>query len=71
MLRVGAMLDYKMPYHVIKEEDSDVFTPKLSFKSYEDAVEFVKFAHSPNLLIVRTKELKDYYLGLEYKNHEF
>ena len=56
---------------MIQEEDEDTFRPKLSFKSYDDAVEFVKFAHSSNLIIVKTQDLKNFYLGLEYKNSEF
>lgn len=65
------MLDYKLPYHVIQEEDEDIYRPKLSFNNYEDAVEFIKFAHVPDLIIVTTNELKNYYLGLEYKDFEF
>ena len=65
------MLDYKLPYHVIQEDDEDIYRPKLSFKNYEDAVEFIKFAHVPNLIIVTTNELKNYYLGMEYKDYEF
>ena len=68
---MGKLLDYKLPYHVIQEEDDDTFRPKLSFKSYEDAREFIKFAPNPNLIIVKTRELKDYYLGLEYKKEHF
>ena len=65
------MLDYNLPYHVIQEEDEDIYRPKLSFKTHEDAVEFIKFAHSPNLIVVKTQELKNFYLGLEYKKNEF
>lgn len=53
------------------EEDEDTYLPKLSFKSYDDAKEFIKFAPTPNLIIVKTQELKNYYLGLEYKKYPF
>jgi len=65
------VLDYKLPYHVIQEEDGDTFRPKLSFKSYDDALEFVKFAHVPDLIVVKTEDLKNFYLGLEYRKSEF
>ncbi len=65
------MLDYTLPYHVIQEEDEDTYLPKLSFKTYEDALEFIKFAHSANLIVVKTQELKNFYLGMEYKKSDF
>ena len=65
------MLDYELPYHVIQEEDEETFLPKLSFKTLEEAKEFVAFAHCPSLIIVKTKELNNYYLGLENKRYQF
>ena len=65
------VLDYNLPYHVIQEEEDDTYRPKLSFRTFEDAKEFVQFAPNPNLIVVKTQELKNYYLGLEYKRHEF
>jgi len=59
------MLDYKKTYHVIEEEDEDIFLPKLSFKTIEEAREFVKFCPNPNLLIVKTKDLRNYFLETE------
>jgi len=64
------VLDYKLPYHVIQEEDDDTFRPKLSFSTLEDAEEFVRFAPIPKLIIVKTNELKHYYLGLERKRYQ-
>lgn len=57
------MLDYKLPYHVLQEEDDETYIPKISFKNYEEAKEFVAFASSPNLIVVQTKKLKNYFLG--------
>jgi len=68
---VGFVLDYNLPYHIIQEWDDETYHPKLSFKSLSEAKEFIKFAPTPKLIIVKTKELKNYYLGLEYKKHEF
>ena len=65
------MLDYKLPYHVLQEEEDDTFRPKLSFETLSDAKEFVKFAPSPKLIIVETKELKNYYLKVENKKYQF
>lgn len=62
------MLDYKLPYHVLQEEDEEIYLAKLSFKNYEEANEFVKFAHNPNLTIVSTKELKKYFLVTENRS---
>ena len=64
------MLDYNLPYHVIEEEEDDVFLPKLSFKTYGEAKEFVQFCPKHNLIIVKTRELKNYFLELEYKIKE-
>jgi hypothetical protein len=64
------MLDYKLPYHVIQEdEDEDIYLPKLSFPTLEDAKEFINFAPHPNLIIVKTRELKNYYLGFEKRKY--
>ena len=68
---MGRVLDYNLPYHVIQEEEEDTYRPKLSFKNYEDAIEFIKFAHTPDLIVVKTQDLKKFYLGLEYKKSEF
>jgi hypothetical protein len=65
------VLDYKLPYHVIQEDEEETFRPKLSFKTLVDAKEFVRFASSPNLIIVKTNELKDYYIRVESKKYEF
>ena len=54
------MLDYNLPYHVIEEEEDEYFLPKLSFKTYEDAKEFVQICPKSNLIIVKTRELKNY-----------
>jgi hypothetical protein len=65
------MLDYKLPYHVIQEdEDEDYYLPKLSFSALEDAKEFINFAPHPNLIIVKTRELKNYYLGFEKRKYQ-
>ncbi len=64
------MLDYNMPYHVLEEEEDYTFIPKLSFKSFGEAKDFVRFCPKPNLIIVKTRELKNYFLELEYKNKE-
>jgi hypothetical protein len=61
------VLDYNLPYHVIEEIEEDTFVPKLSFKTIDDAREFVKFCPKPNLIIVRTKELKHFFLERETK----
>ena len=65
------MLDYNLPYHVIEEEEDYTFIPKLSFKSFGEAKEFVQFCPKPNLVIVKTKELKNYYLGTKNKKYQF
>lgn len=65
------MLDYKLPYHVIQEAEDDAYVPKLSFASFEEAEEFVKFASIPNLIIIETKEVRDYYLKAENKKFQF
>ena len=65
------MLDYKLPYHVLQEADEEVFIPKISFQQFEDAKEFVKFAPNPNLIIVSTKELKNYFIGLQGTKYKF
>ena len=65
------MLDYKLPYHVLQEEEDDTYRPKLSFNTLEDAKEFIKFAPTPNLIIVATKELKNYYLKVVNKKYQF
>ncbi|MCB9249716.1 MAG: hypothetical protein H6613_14785 [Ignavibacteriales bacterium] len=64
------MLDYNLPYHIIKETEDEIYLPKVSFKTLEDAKEFVKFAPIPNLIIVKTEELKNFYLGNENNNYE-
>ena len=65
------MLDYNLPYHIIQESEEDIYLPKVSFRTIAEAKEFIQFAPNPNLIIVKTRELKNYYLGLEYKqfNH--
>jgi SepF-like predicted cell division protein (DUF552 family) len=66
------MLDYKLPYHVIQEdEDEDIYLPKLSFSTLEDAKEFINFAPHPNLIVVKTKELKNYYLEINNSKFQF
>ena len=50
-IRMRVMLNYKLPYHVIQEKDEDTYLPKLSFKTLEEAKEFIKFAPNPNLII--------------------
>ena len=64
------VLDYKLPYHVIQEDDEEVYLPKLSFKTLEEAEEFIRFASHSNLLIVKTKDLRFYYLGTENKKYQ-
>ena len=64
------MLDYNLPYHIIKETEDEIYHPEVSFKKLEDAKEFVKFAPIPNLIIVKTEELKNFYLGNENNNYE-
>ena len=59
------MLDYKLPYHVLQEEDDDTYLPKISFKSYEEAKEFMAFASNKNLIVVTTSEVKNYFLGYQ------
>ena len=65
------MLDYNLPYHIIKETEDEIYHPEVSFKKLEDAKEFVKFAPIPNLIIVKTEELKDYFLGIGNKDTKF
>lgn len=67
---MGKVLDYNLQYHVIQEEEDDSYIPKLSFTTFEEAKEFVQFAPNPNLIIATTKELKNYYLGLEYRGFD-
>ncbi len=62
------MLDYKLPYHVLQEDEEEIYFAKISFKNYEEASEFIKFAHNPNLIIASTKELKNYFLVPESKH---
>lgn len=62
------MLDYKYPYHIIQEEDDETYLPKLSFKTFEEAKDFIQFASNSNLIIVKTRDLKNYFLDLEYRN---
>lgn len=59
------VLDYNLPYHVLQEEEDYIYQSKLSFNSLEDAKEFIKFAPNPNLLIVQTEDLKNYFLATE------
>lgn len=56
------MLNYKLPYHVIQETEDEVYIPKLSFSSKEDALEFIKFAPLPNLVVIKTEDLRKYYI---------
>jgi hypothetical protein len=65
------VLDYNLPYHIIEEEDDDAFLQKVSFRTYAEAKEFIQFAPNSNLIIVKTKDLKNYYIGLEYKKYQF
>ena len=64
------MLDYNLPYHSIKEIEDEIYHPEVSFKKLEDAKEFVKFASNAKLIIVKTEELKNFYLGNENNNYE-
>ncbi len=64
------MLDYKLPYHVLQEEEDETYLPKISFKSYEEAKEFVTFASNKDLIVVTTNELKNYFLNYQ-KNENF
>ncbi|MCB9208404.1 MAG: hypothetical protein H6612_07375 [Ignavibacteriales bacterium] len=64
------MLDYKLPYHVIEEDEEDTYIPKLSFKTYEEAKEFIMFCPNPNLIIVKTSELKRYFLSIK-NEHDY
>lgn len=57
------MLDYNLPYHILQEEEDETFIPKISFKNYEEAKEFIAFAANSNLILVTTKELKNYFLS--------
>ena len=65
------MLDYKLTYHVLQEDDDETYLPKISFKSLEEAREFIKFAPNPNLIVVTTKDLKNYFLGNQEKKYQF
>lgn len=65
------MLNYKLPYHVIQETEDEVYVPKLSFKSKEDAAEFIKFAPLPNLIIIKTEDVKKYYITAENNKIQF
>ena len=57
------MLDYTKPYPIVEEDNGD-YCPKLSFESLDEAMEFMKFAPGPNLIILTSEELEDY---LDYK----
>lgn len=65
------MLDYKLPYHILQEQDDDTYLPKISFRNYEEAKEFVAFAPNPNLIVVTTNELKNYFLGYQENERLF
>jgi hypothetical protein len=51
------MIDYNMPVHVV-EEDEGEYHPCLSFASFDEAYEFIKFAPG-HYIIVTTEELED------------
>ncbi|MFC2084771.1 hypothetical protein ACFLS9_06920 [Bacteroidota bacterium] len=52
------MIDYSLPYHLIEEVDGD-YKFRLSFQSYEDALDFIKFAPG-SFLVVASDELEEY-----------
>ena len=51
------MIDYNMPVHIIEDNEGE-YNPRVSFDSYEEAFEFIKFAPS-HYLVVTTEELED------------
>lgn len=53
------MINYNMPYHIIEEEEGE-FKPRLSFQSFDEAVEFIKFAPC-KYIIVTSEELEKFY----------
>ncbi|MBN1301626.1 MAG: hypothetical protein JW995_10465 [Melioribacteraceae bacterium] len=53
------MLNYNLSYHIIEEKNGEYY-PKLSFDTYDDALEFLRFAPEINLFIVTSEELEDY-----------
>lgn len=62
------MLDYNLPFHILKIDENDCCHPQLSFAKFSEAKEFIKFTQQKNLVVVKTKELKNYINDLEYKN---
>ena len=57
------MLDYSKPFHIVEDDNGD-YCPKVSFDSLEEAMEFIKFAPAPNLIVISSEELEDF---LDYK----
>lgn len=53
------MLNHNYQYHIIEEEEGE-YSLKLSFPTFDEAMEFVKFAPGKNLKIVPTEELDDF-----------
>lgn len=51
------MIDYNMPVHIV-EDDEGEYRPCLSFETFEEAYEFIKFAPG-RYIVVSTEELED------------
>ncbi len=53
------MLNYNYRYHIVEEEEGE-YSPKLSFPTFDEAMEFVKLAPDKNLIVIPTEELDDF-----------
>ncbi len=51
------MIDYNMPVHIVEDDDGE-YNPRMSFETFEEAMEFIKFAPG-HYIILTTEELED------------
>jgi len=51
------MINYNMPVHIIEDNEGE-YNPRISFESFEEALEFIKFAPG-HYIVVTTEELED------------
>jgi len=51
------MIDYNMPVHIIEDNEGE-YNPCVSFETYEEAFEFIRFAPG-HYIVVTTDELED------------
>ena len=52
------MIDYNMPVHIVEDAEGE-YNPCVSFETFDEALEFIKFAPG-NYIIVTTEELEDF-----------